>query len=121
MGETESPSERILKLISSGSCPLDPAPQPPFKPDYVPMPLPTVPSDPNGRYAPTLEFVQGMVEAFKKGGKLPRRVIWEIVLGVKAAVEGEKSLVYVECKEGERVSFVGDSGLPGDEGRRAVG
>ena len=38
------------------------------------MPLPTIPSDPLARYTPTQEFLQGMMESFKTGGKIPKRV-----------------------------------------------
>ena len=73
------------------------------------MPLPTIPSDPNARYSPTKEFVDGMIESFNQGGKVPRRVAWEIILGVKELVEKDRSLVEVEVPEGVSVSIVGDS------------
>lgn len=73
------------------------------------MPLPTIPSDPNARYSPTEEFVKGMIESFKKGGKLPKRVAWEIILGVKDLVMKDRSLVEVEVPDGVHVDVVGDS------------
>lgn len=73
------------------------------------MPLPIIPDDPKARYTPTAEWVEGMIESFKKGGKVPRRVAWEIVLGVKAAVEKEKSLVEIEIPKGCTVEIIGDS------------
>lgn len=73
------------------------------------MPLPIIPEDPKGRYKPTTEFVEGMIESFKKGGKVPRRVAWEIILGVKEVVEREKSLVRVEVQKGATCDIIGDS------------
>jgi hypothetical protein len=73
------------------------------------MPLPSIPSDPNGRYTPTSEFVEGMIEGFKKGGKLPKRVVWEIILGCKELLDKEKSLVEVTVPEGVTCDIVGDS------------
>lgn len=73
------------------------------------MPLPIVPAEPNARYQPTKEFVDGMIESFKKGGKVPKRVAWEIILGVKELALKEKSLVEVEVPAGVTCDIVGDS------------
>jgi serine/threonine-protein phosphatase 5 len=73
------------------------------------MPLPIIPSSPKEQYTPTKEFVEGMIEGFRNGGKLPRRVVWEIVLGVKAIIERERSMVEVTIKEGQKCTVVGDS------------
>jgi len=50
-----------------------------------------------------------MIESFKQGGKVPRRVAWEIILGVKDLVMKEKSLVEVDIPEGVTCDIVGDS------------
>jgi len=50
-----------------------------------------------------------MIEAFKKGGKLPKRVVWEIVLGVRDLLEKDRSLVEIEVPAGVKCSVVGDS------------
>ncbi|KAL7419407.1 Palmitoyl-protein thioesterase 1 [Cryptotrichosporon argae] len=102
VGETETASHKCAAAIASGGCPLDLA----AKSDA--MPLPVQGDDPNARYTPTREFVEGMVESFKAGGKLPKRVVWEIVLGVKDAVDKEKSLVEVTVPEGMTCDVVGD-------------
>lgn len=52
-----------------------------------------------------------MVESFKNGGKMPKRLVWEIILGVKAAVDNESSLVEVTVPEGVTCDIVGDSEL----------
>jgi serine/threonine-protein phosphatase 5 len=78
------------------------------------MPLPDIPQDnPNGRYTPTRAFVEGMIESFKQGGKVPKRVAWEIILGVQRVVEKQKSLVEVVVHKGATCDVVGDSELVG--------
>ncbi|KAI9633091.1 uncharacterized protein MKK02DRAFT_19587 [Dioszegia hungarica] len=103
IGETKTTSTRCLEMIDQGACMLD------LKQKSEHMPLPIIPDDPKARYTPTAEWVEGMIESFKKGGKVPRRVAWEIVLGVKAAVEKEKSLVEIEIPKGCTVEIIGDS------------
>ena len=75
------------------------------------MPLPIITDDPNARYKPTKEFVEGMIQSFKKGGKVPKRVAWEIILGCRDVVEKERSLVEVTVPEGVTCDVVGDSEL----------
>lgn len=103
VGDTETASHRCLSLIASGACTLDVN----GKADH--MPLPIIPDDPSARYSPTKEFVEGMIESFSQGGKVPKRVAWEIILGVKAIVEQEKSLVEVTVPEGTTCDIIGDS------------
>ncbi|KAK4688789.1 serine/threonine-protein phosphatase 5, partial [Tremellales sp. Uapishka_1] len=102
IGETESTSSRCLSLIAQGACALDTS-------SLSDMPLPQIPSDPNARYTPTPEFVEGMIDTFKKGGKVPKRIAWEIILGVKDLLDKEKSLVEVEVPEGVTCDIVGDT------------
>ncbi|ORX34306.1 putative phospho protein phosphatase [Kockovaella imperatae] len=102
-GEAESITAKCLSLIASGSCILDTSSK------SADMPLPTIPSDPNGRYEPTEAFVTGMIESFKSGGKIPKRVAWEIILGVYDLVVKEKSLVYVTIPKGATCDVVGDT------------
>ncbi|ODN74317.1 hypothetical protein L202_06735 [Cryptococcus amylolentus CBS 6039] len=103
VGDSETASQRCLALIDSGACTFDPASA------ASDMPLPTIPSDPLARYTPTKEFVEGMIESFKKGGKIPKRVAWEIILGCKEQVEKEKSLVEIEIPEGVTCDIIGDT------------
>ncbi|RSH94241.1 hypothetical protein EHS25_004044 [Saitozyma podzolica] len=103
VGEAESTSSRCLKLISEGACRLD------LSQKSEDMPLPLIPDEPNGRYRPTESFVEGMIESFKKGGKVPKRVAWEIILGVKEIVEREKSLVEFTVPEGSTCDIIGDT------------
>lgn len=51
-----------------------------------------------------------MIESFKSGGsKLPKRIVWEIILGVKAIVDNEKSMVERTVDEGVVCDVVGDT------------
>jgi hypothetical protein len=50
-----------------------------------------------------------MIEAFKTGGKLPKRVVWEIILGVKAIVDKERSMVSRTVEEGVVCDVIGDT------------
>lgn len=100
VGETERASARCLRSIADGACALD-------NPHNVPLPI--VPDDPKARYTPTKEFVEAMVETFKNGGKMPKRVVWEIILGVKSVVDAEASLVEIEVPKGVTCDIVGDS------------
>jgi len=68
-----------------------------------------IPSDKGARYTPTKEFVEGMIEAFKTGGKLPKRVVWEIILGVKGIVDKERSMVNRVVEEGVVCDIIGDT------------
>ena len=54
-----------------------------------------------------------MIESFKNGGKVPKRVAWEIILGVQALVVKESSLVEVVVHKGATCDVVGDSELRG--------
>ncbi|CAK9779552.1 unnamed protein product [Cutaneotrichosporon oleaginosum] len=104
VGETETASQRCLTAIAQGACHLDRS-----KEEAEGIPLPIIPDDPTGRYTPTKEFVESMIETFKNGGKMPKRVVWEIVLGVKAIVDKESSLVEVTVPEGVSCDIVGDT------------
>ena len=77
------------------------------KPDD--MPLPIITDDPNARYKPTKEFVEGMIQSFQKGGKVPKREAWGIIVGCREVVERERSLVEVTVPEGVTCDVVGDS------------
>ncbi|ORY26050.1 putative phospho protein phosphatase [Naematelia encephala] len=102
VGDSQTMSSKCSELISTGACILDTS----SIPDFV---LPEIPSDPNARYKPTRQFVEGMIEHFKKGGKVPKRIAWEIVLGVKDAVDKERSLVEATVPEGVTCDIVGDT------------
>jgi hypothetical protein len=99
VGEQEKISKKIIELIKTDSVPMDA--------DYA-GPTPSY-DEPSGRYRPTKEFVEGMIQLFKDGGKLPKRLCWEVVLGCKDAVESELSLVETVVEKGVVCDVVGDT------------
>ena len=100
VGDTESASARCRRLIADHACPVEA--------DYA-GPRPQAPADETGSWTPTIEFVEGMVEWFKQGKTLPRRLVWEIVLGCSALLRAEPSLVDVTVEEGCTVDVIGDT------------
>lgn len=62
----------------------------------------------DGKYKITEEFIQAMIEWFKAGKTLPKRYVWEIVLGAHAHFAKEESLVNVDIPEGVTVDVIGD-------------
>lgn len=61
---------------------------------------PALPSD----GLPTLEFVESLIDWFKSGKVLPRRIAWQIVLGAQEQLEKEATLVDVRIPEGETIN-----------------
>jgi serine/threonine-protein phosphatase 5 len=53
--------------------------------------------------------VNGLIDHFKAGGKIPKRLAWEIVLGCREVLVKEKSLVDVTIEKGVHCDVVGDS------------
>ncbi|KAI0066098.1 protein phosphatase 5 [Artomyces pyxidatus] len=94
--EEKSAVERCLEIISEGGCDLDQK--------YEGPKLETV----DGKYQITLEFVRSMIEWFKDGKALPRRYVWEIVLGAHEQFGQEESLVDITLEEGITCDVIGD-------------
>ena len=59
-------------------------------------------------YAITLDFVTELLRWYADGKSLPRRYVWEIVLGAYGAFKNEESMVEVTIGEGETVNIIGD-------------
>ena len=68
---------------------------------------PVLPEE-NGKYSITLEFIQAMIAWFKEGKTLPKRYVWEIVLGAYETFASEPSLVDVPVPEGVTIDVIGD-------------
>jgi hypothetical protein len=64
--------------------------------------------DEDGKYKITREFVEGMITWFKDGKAIPKRYVWEIVLGAHAHFVKEASLVEVKVDEGMTCDVIGD-------------
>ena len=69
---------------------------------------PTLPTGEGGKYTIDLDFVRKMIAWFKDGKAIPRRYVWEIVLGAHAHFDMEESLVTVNVEEGMTVDVIGD-------------
>jgi serine/threonine-protein phosphatase 5 len=61
-----------------------------------------------GKFGITLEFVRSMTQWFKDGKTLPRRYVWEIILGAHSNFEKEETLVDVNLPEGVTCDVIGD-------------
>lgn len=100
VGDSISTSVEALQMIANGGVTLDvggwKGPIPEF-------------NESRNRYEPSVSFVEGMIQAFKDGGKLPKRLVWEIILGCKEALDKEPSLVEVTVDKGVKCDIVGDT------------
>ncbi|EPQ27153.1 uncharacterized protein PFL1_06899 [Pseudozyma flocculosa PF-1] len=54
-------------------------------------------------------FIDAMLEFFKKGGRLPLRVAWQIILGALRQMQREPPLVDYEVPVGQTIDVVGDT------------
>jgi serine/threonine-protein phosphatase 5 len=68
---------------------------------------PTLPQK-DGKFSITHEFVKEMIQWFKDGKTLPKRYVWEIVLGAHDQFAKEESLVEVDLPEGVTCDVIGD-------------
>ncbi|KAF7315458.1 Serine/threonine-protein phosphatase [Mycena indigotica] len=62
----------------------------------------------DGKYSITHDFIKAMIEWFKQGKTLPKRYVWEIVLGAHDHFASEESLVTVDIEEGVTCDVIGD-------------
>lgn len=88
--------DRCLEIIQEGGCDLDKT--------YTGPKLEQV----DGKYQITEQFIKEMIEWFKEGKTLPKRYVWEIVLGAHEHFAKEESLVEVKIPEGVTVDVIGD-------------
>ncbi|KAK4702839.1 serine/threonine-protein phosphatase 5, partial [Phenoliferia sp. Uapishka_3] len=91
---TSFPLSQIRDQLASGIAPLDK--------DYAGPQLSV-----DG--LPSVEFVESLLEWFKDGKVLPRRIAWQIVLGAQEVLASEKTLVECEVPEGETINVIGDT------------
>ncbi|PPR05835.1 hypothetical protein CVT26_010115 [Gymnopilus dilepis] len=92
----KDPVIRCREMIEEGSCDVD-----------ATYSGPQLPSE-NGKYYMTLQFVQEMIQWFKDGKTLPKRYVWEIVMGAYEHFIKEDSLVNVNIEEGVTCDVIGD-------------
>ncbi|GAA5917451.1 hypothetical protein JCM6882_006473 [Rhodosporidiobolus microsporus] len=92
--EEEAASSKIRKQLDDGHSP--------------------IPSDYKGPVLPAEgqineAFIDSMIEWFKDGNLIPRRVAWEIILGAYNILKEEETLVDVDIPEGQTVNVIGDT------------
>ncbi|OJT10453.1 Serine/threonine-protein phosphatase 5 [Trametes pubescens] len=97
MEEEKSAVERCAEIIAEGGCDVDKG--------YA---GPVLSQTDDGKYKIDLEFVKNMIEWFKDGKTIPRRYVWEIVLGAHSYFAQEESLVQVDIEEGMTIDVIGD-------------
>jgi len=91
-----SPVERCYEIIAEGGCEVDKS--------YTGPKL----THENGKYSITGEFIKAMIEWFKDGKMLPKRYVWEIVLGAHEQFSKADSLVNVDLMDDVTCDVIGD-------------
>jgi len=95
-GEKEA-TERCVEIIAEGGCEVDKS--------YA---GPKLDSLDDGKFGISLQFVRSMIQWFKDGKTLPRRYVWEIVLGAYQYFAAEESLVNLDLEDDVTVDVIGD-------------
>jgi len=62
----------------------------------------------NGKYTITHKFIKNMIEWFRDGKTIPKRYVWEIVLGAHEHFSNTDSLVDVDLPAGVTCDVIGD-------------
>ncbi|KAI0093249.1 Metallo-dependent phosphatase-like protein [Irpex rosettiformis] len=95
--EEKNAVERCLEIITEGGCDLDKT-----------YDGPKLPTTENGQYHMSRDFIHQMFEYFKEGKTLPKRYVWEIIIGAHNAFVKEESLVTLDLEEGVDCDVIGD-------------
>jgi serine/threonine-protein phosphatase 5 len=106
VGEEKSAVTRCREIIEDGGCDQNDH-------SYSGPRLPVVAEPSSGKKQPTygitVQFVQQMIEWFKDGKTLPRRYVWEIVLGCNSVLEKEQSLTDIILEDDMTCDIIGDT------------
>ncbi|KAI0675292.1 Metallo-dependent phosphatase-like protein [Trametes maxima] len=97
MEEEKNAAERCVEIIAEGGCDVDRG--------YA---GPVLPKTEDGKFTIDLEFVRNMIQWFKDGKTIPRRYVWEIVLGAHSYFAKDDSLVEVNIEDGATIDVIGD-------------
>ncbi|KAG2015756.1 phosphoprotein phosphatase [Coprinopsis cinerea AmutBmut pab1-1] len=92
----KDPIERCLEIIAEGGCDVDKSYSGPVLPQE------------DGKFYMTLDFIKQMIDWFKSGKTLPKRYVWEIVMGAHQYFSQEESLVEVTIPDGVTIDVIGD-------------
>jgi serine/threonine-protein phosphatase 5 len=57
----------------------------------------------------TAEFIEDMLDRFKKGKKIHKKYVYQIVIAVKKIVYDEPTMVEVDVPEGKSITVCGDT------------
>jgi len=96
MEEEKNPVDRCREIIVEGGCEVEKT--------YTGPKL----SFEDGKYLITLQFIKDMIQWFKDGKTLPKRYVWEIVLGAYEQFMKEESLVNVDIPDNVTIDIIGD-------------
>ncbi|KAF8236590.1 Metallo-dependent phosphatase [Tricholoma matsutake] len=94
--EEESPVTRCYQIMAEGGCEVDQKYTGP-RLHYE-----------NGKYSITHTFIKGMIQWFKDGKTIPKRYVWEIILGAYEHFAKSDSLVDVNLEAGVTCDVIGD-------------
>ncbi|KAG6866725.1 hypothetical protein C0991_011384 [Blastosporella zonata] len=92
----KSPIERCYEIIAEGGCDVDKS--------YAGPKLDLE----DGKYTITYDFIKSMIQWFKEGKMLPKRYVWEIVLGAHEHFSKEDSLINVNLEADVACDVIGD-------------
>ncbi|KAG6845299.1 hypothetical protein H0H87_011149 [Tephrocybe sp. NHM501043] len=92
----KSPIERCYEIIAEGGCDVDSS--------YAGPKLDLE----NEKYTIKYDFIKSMIQWFKDGKSLPKRYVWEIVLGAHEHFSKEDSLINVNLEDGITCDVIGD-------------
>ncbi|KAF5370719.1 hypothetical protein D9758_001898 [Tetrapyrgos nigripes] len=92
----QNPVDRCREIIADGGCELDK--------NYTGPKL----VQEGNKFQITKEFIPEMIEWFKSGKNLPKRYVWEIILGAYEHFSSEESLVNVDLEDGVTCDVIGD-------------
>ncbi|KAF8348343.1 phosphoprotein phosphatase [Amanita rubescens] len=96
MEEEKNPVDRCREIIVEGGCEVEKT--------YTGPKL----SFEDGKYLITLQFIKDMIQWFKDGKTLPKRYVWEIVMGAYEQFMKEESLVNVDIPDNVTIDIIGD-------------
>ncbi|KAF8639532.1 hypothetical protein AX17_001437 [Amanita inopinata Kibby_2008] len=94
--EEKNSVDRCREIIAEGGCEVDKT--------YTGPKLPVN----DGKYSITHEFVKDMIQWFKNGKTLPKRYVWEIVLGAHEEFVKEETLVDIDIPDEVTIDVIGD-------------
>ncbi|KAK2464265.1 hypothetical protein APHAL10511_003722 [Amanita phalloides] len=94
--EEKNPVDRCREIVTEGGCEVERT--------YTGPKL----SLEDGKYSITLQFVKDMIQWFKDGKTLPKRYVWEIVMGAYDQFMKEESLVNIDIPAEITIDIIGD-------------